>query len=61
MRKSNTLEGIIDKLELCDTELEIEIKRLKDFGGLPPNLFSLISSTLNRRNTAMKSLKRLLE
>ena len=57
MRKSNTLEGIIDKLELCDTELEIEIKRLKDFGGLPPN----ISSTLDRRNTAMKSLKRLLK
>ena len=58
MRKSNTFGGIIDKLEYYEAELNIEIKRLK-YLKTPAKRYSL-SNILDRRNTAMKSLKRLL-
>ena len=60
MRKSNTLGGKIDKLELCEAELQSEITRLKSLNCISPTAFDSISNALDRRNTAMKSLKRLL-
>lgn len=63
MRKSNTLGGIIDRLEYYEAELNVEIKRLKDtksFTTFTTFTFNSASNILDRRNTAMKSLKRLL-
>ena len=57
MRKSNTLGGIIDRLEFYEAELNVEIDRLKD-PRLTKSWYSIF--TLDRRNTAMRSLKRLL-
>ena len=59
MRKSNTLGGIIDRLEFYETELNVEIKRLKDTKSFTTFTFNSASNVLDRRNTAMRSLKRL--
>lgn len=58
MRKSNTIGGIIDQLEYYEAKLNLEIKWLKDPKYIG-RCYS-IHSALNRRNTAMKSLKQLL-
>ena len=60
MRKANTLGGCIDRLELCEAELQLEIKRLKDNNLISSGIFGSLSNALDRRNLAMRSLKRTL-
>jgi hypothetical protein len=54
MRKANTLT------ELCEAELQFEIKRLKDNNLISSGIFGSLSNALDRRNLAMRSLKRIL-
>lgn len=56
MQKSNTFGGIIDKLELCETELQAEIERMKDANYIVHSL----SNALDRRNLALRSMKRMV-
>ena len=60
MRKSNTFNGIIDKLELCETELQAEIKRMKNANLISVNIFSSVSNALDRRALALRSMKRIM-
>ena len=60
MRKSNTLDGIIDKLEFCETELWVEIERMKDANLISISIFSSLSNALDRRNLALRSMKRMI-
>lgn len=56
MRRSDTISGIIDKLELCEAELQAEIKQMKDANLI----FSSLSNALDRRDLALRSLKRIV-
>lgn len=60
MRRSNTLGGVIDKLEFCEAELNLEIKRMKGTKRITASAFHLLSNALDRRDLAMKPLKQLL-
>ena len=60
MRKSNAFGGIIDKLEFYETELNCEIKRMKDANLISMDIFSSISNALDRTALALQSMKRIL-
>ena len=60
MRKSNTVGGVIDKLELCEAELQAEIERMKDTKQITLSIFHSLSNALDRRNLALRSMKRIL-
>lgn len=59
MRRSDTLNGIIDKLEYYEADLNLEMIRLKNADHISPYIFRSVSNALDRRATALRSLKRL--
>jgi hypothetical protein len=61
MRKSNTIDGAIDKLELCETELQSEIERMKDTKRITLSIFHSLSNALDRRALSLRSIKRIMD
>jgi hypothetical protein len=60
VRKSNTLNGTIDKLEYYEADLNLEMIRLKNADRISLGAFNSVSNAIDRRAIALRSLKQLM-